>query len=71
MTGEIVDGRQVISALKIGAETAEELGFQYIVTMNEDDAFKENIEGFDLKKHVLPVTLTDATEDGGLFGCRF
>ena len=43
-----VDGRQVISALKIGAETAEELGFQYIVTMNEDDAFKENIEGFDL-----------------------
>ena len=66
-----VDGRQVISALKIGSETAEELGFQYIVTMNEDDAFKENIEGFDLKQHVLPVTLTDATEDGGLFGCRF
>lgn len=39
--------------------------------MSEDDAFKENIEGFDLTKHVLPVTLTDATEDGGLFGCRF
>lgn len=66
-----VDGRQVISALKIGAETAEELGFQYIVTMNEDDAFKERISGFDLKTHVLPVTLTDASEDGGLFGCRF
>jgi len=66
-----VDGRQVISALKIGAETAEELGFQYIVTMNEDDAFKESISGFDLKAHVLPVRLTDASEDGGLFGCRF
>ena len=66
-----VDGRQVISALKVGAETAAEVGFQYIVTMNEDDAFKEKIEGFDLREHVLPVVLTDATDDGGLFGFRF
>lgn len=66
-----VDGRQVISALKVGSETAEELGFQYIVTMNEDDAFKEKAVGFDLQKHILPVVLTDATEDGGLFGFRF
>ena len=66
-----VDGRQIISALKVGAEIAEELGFQYIVTMNEDDAFKETTEDFDLQKHILPNTLTDATEDGGLFGFRF
>jgi len=66
-----VDGRQVVSALKVGAEMAEELGFQYIVTMNEDDAFKESVEGFDLRAHVLPVVLTDAKEDGGLFGFRF
>lgn len=66
-----VDGRQVISALKLGAETAEKLGFQYIVTMNEDDAFKENIEGFDIRNYILPVELTDASEDGGLFGFRF
>ena len=66
-----VDGRQVVSALKVGAETAGQLGFQYIVTMNEDDAFKEQIEGFDLKDYVLPVVLTDAREDGGLFGFRF
>lgn len=66
-----VDGRQVISALKVGAETAEELGFQYIVTMNEDDALKEKIAGFDLTKYVLPTVLTDATDDGGLFGIRF
>jgi hypothetical protein len=39
--------------------------------MNEDDAFKEIIEGFDLNDHVLPTRLTDATEDGGLFGIRF
>lgn len=66
-----VDGRQVISALKLGAETASELGFQYIVTMNEDDAFKEKTDGFDLREHVLPVVLTDAKEDGGLYGFRF
>lgn len=66
-----VDGRQVISALRLGSEISQELGFQYIVTMNEDDAFKEAIEGFDLNDHVLTTRLTDATEDGGLFGIRF
>lgn len=66
-----VDGRQVVSALKVGAEMAQELGFQYIVTMNEDDAFKERIDGFDLRDYVRPVVLTDAKEDGGLFGFRF
>lgn len=66
-----VDGRQVISSLKVGAEMAAALGFQYIVTMNEDDAFKETIDGFDLREYTLPVVLTDATEDGGLFGFRF
>ncbi len=66
-----VDGRQVISALRLGSEISQELGFQYIVTMNEDDAFKETIEGFDLNGHVLPTRLTDATEDGGLFVIRF
>ncbi len=53
------------------AQTASELGFQYFVTLNEDDAFKESEAGFDLRKHVLPVRLTDATEEGGVFGVRF
>lgn len=66
-----VDGRQVISALKVGSETAKELGFQYIVTMNEDDAFKETINRFNIRDFILPVVLTDAKEDGGLFGIRF
>ena len=66
-----VDGRQVIRALRVGAQTASELGFQYLVTMNEDDAFKETEAGFDLGAYVLPLRLTDATEDGGMFGVRF
>jgi uncharacterized protein YydD (DUF2326 family) len=66
-----VDVRQVKKALRIGAEPAKELRFQYIVTMNEDDAFKEKEEGLDLNEYVLPIKLTDATEDGGLFGIRF
>jgi uncharacterized protein YydD (DUF2326 family) len=66
-----VDGRQVIRALRVGAKTAEELGFQYIVTINQDDAFKETEEGFDLNDYVLDVKLSDATENGGLFGIRF
>lgn len=66
-----VDGRQVIRALRVGAAVAKELGFQYIVTINEDDAFKEKESGFDLRDYCLDVKLTDATEDGGLFGIRF
>jgi hypothetical protein len=52
-----VDGRQVISALRVGAEISSELGFQYIVTMNEDDAFKETSENFDLNDYVAPTRL--------------
>jgi hypothetical protein len=28
-------------------------------------------DNFDLSAYILPVRLTDATEDGGLFGMRF
>lgn len=66
-----VDGRQVISALRVGAEISSKLGFQYIVTMNEDDAFKETTKDFDIKQYISSIRLTDATEDGGLFGVRF
>lgn len=66
-----VDGRQVAHALEVGAKTAQELGFQYIVTMNSDDLYKETLKSFDLDPYVLPTRLTDAMEDGGLFGMRF
>jgi uncharacterized protein YydD (DUF2326 family) len=66
-----VDERQVGKALALGAELAKEHGFQYIVTMNSDDVPTEVPSGFQIKNHVVPVRLTDAVEDGGLFGFRF
>jgi len=66
-----VDGRQVGKALQLGKETAEACGWQYLVTMNSDALPTEIPEGFDLQSHILPTRLTDATEDGGLFGFRF
>lgn len=66
-----VDGQQIVSGLKVAAELADELHFQYIVTLNQDDAFKEKLPDFDLNPYVLPVRLSDAKDDGGLYGFRF
>jgi uncharacterized protein YydD (DUF2326 family) len=71
---DAMDHRQVASCLNIGARLADEHGFQYIVTMNSD--FLESVElqsggSFDRKPYQLDVVLTDASEDGGLFGFRF
>jgi uncharacterized protein YydD (DUF2326 family) len=66
-----VDGRQVATALNLGAKLAERYGFQYIVTMNSDAVPAVMPDDFNLQDHVLPVRLTDATEEGGLFGVRF
>lgn len=66
-----VDERQIAKAFQIGSDMATRLGFQYIVTMNSDDIPKEFPVDFDLSRYILPVRLTDATENGGLFGKRF
>lgn len=66
-----VDERQIGKALAVGAELAEEHGFQYLVTMNTDAVPKELPAGFRVDDYVLDVRLTDASEDGGLFGFRF
>ncbi len=67
-----VDGRQVGKALRLGAERADTLGFQYIVTLNSDELRKAELPpGFDVQQHVLDLGLTDASETGGLFGLRF
>lgn len=66
-----VDERQVANALVVGARTAKELGFQYIVTMNSDAVPSVFPAGFDFAACVVEPRLTDATEDGGLFGVRF
>ena len=67
-----VDERQIARALQVGAELAHDLNFQYIVTMNSDvlprNYYSNN---FSIEDHILPVRLTDAIEDGGLFGFRF
>jgi len=67
-----VDERQVAKALQLGAERAASLGFQYIVTMNSDaipsDGFRR---GFDIFDYVLKTRITDAVDDGGLYGVRF
>ena len=60
-----VDTRQIKKALQVGANLAEEHGFQYIVTMNSD------VEPDGFEDYRLETVLTDATDDGGLFGFRF
>lgn len=68
---EPVDGRQFARALRIGAETAVENDFQYLVTLNSDEldrAEKEGNESFG--EYVLEPKLAD-TPGGGLFGFRF
>jgi uncharacterized protein YydD (DUF2326 family) len=66
-----VDERQVGKALAVGAKLAGDQGFQYIVTMNSDDVPRELPAEFDPGKYALQVKVTDASEDGGLFGFRF
>jgi len=66
-----VDERQVGKALDLGAKLAKQEGFQYIVTMNSDAIPKEVPSGFQIEEYTLPIRLTDASEDGGLFGFRF
>lgn len=66
-----VDSRQVAKALQIGTDVSRQLGVQYIVTMNSDALPEELPEGFKPSDYFMPVALTDATDDGGLFGMRF
>ena len=71
---DAIDGRQVASCLNIGARLAERYGFQYIVTLNSDflDSVTAQSDGaFDPDPYILSTRLTDATDDGGLFGFRF
>lgn len=71
---DAVDGRQIASCLNIGARLAEQYGFQYVVTLNSDfiDLVESQSDGaFDAEPYILSTRLTDATDDGGLFGFRF
>lgn len=66
-----VDVRQIALALRTGAALANQMNFQYIVTMNSDTYESLLLPATFSEKHVLPVRVTDATDDGGLFGFRF
>lgn len=66
-----VDERQVAEALKLAADIAGEEGLQYIVTMNSDDLTKAEQYDDGLVSDVIEPRLTDAYEDGGLFGFHF
>lgn len=66
-----VDSRQIAKALQVGILLSKEYNFQYIVTMNDDDLPRDNLTNIPLNDYIVPVQLTDATEDGGLFGLRF
>ncbi len=43
----------------------------FLVTMNEDALPAELPKDFDLQQYIMPTRLTDASENGGLFGIRF
>ncbi|TVT33084.1 DUF2326 domain-containing protein [Amycolatopsis rhizosphaerae] len=66
-----VDERQVARALELASEVADTEGMQYIATINSDDLAKAETAGARLQYSVIPPRLTDAYEDGGLFGFRF
>ncbi|MCW5790254.1 MAG: IS66 family insertion sequence element accessory protein TnpB [Polyangiaceae bacterium] len=66
-----VDGLQFGKSLALCVELANRYGFQYLVTMNTDDMPKELPIGFQVEDHAVNVWLSDATEDGGLFGFGF
>lgn len=66
-----VDERQKALALQLAAQESEQLGFQYICTMNSDSIPRKDFsQDFVFDKYVR-TTFTDATEDGGLLGIRF
>lgn len=66
-----VDSRQIAKALQVGILLSKEYDFQYIVTMNDDDLPREYFTDINIEEYINPIEITDATEDGGLFGFRF
>jgi uncharacterized protein YydD (DUF2326 family) len=66
-----VDERQIAKAFEIGKESAEEWGYQYIVTINSDNLPQLDLSKINIEDHILKVRLTDATYEGRLFGVKF
>jgi uncharacterized protein YydD (DUF2326 family) len=65
-----IDERQKEKALEYGAQLAERLGFQYIVTLNTDQIPTDRVTSFVIEDYVINPRLTD-NPGGGLFGFEF
>lgn len=66
-----VDERQRALALELAERETKKRGFQYICMLNSDMLPVNDFSyGFDIKRFVR-LSLTDATENGGLLGIRF
>ncbi len=66
-----VDERQTASAMALAAGSADEYGYQYILTANSDDLTPGEMDrvGLDVAANLV-IRLTDAEESGGLLGVR-
>lgn len=64
-----VDSRQIASALTLAERESKRHGFQYICTINHDSVPRADLGDLAFDDHVR-LRLTDATDDGGLFGFR-
>lgn len=69
---DAADPRQTLNALQVGSEMSKSYGFQYLVTLNSNTlSTDDGPKDFDVWQYVNGVRLTDATDDGGIFGIRF
>lgn len=66
-----VDDRQLAQSLLLAAETCTSENMQYIVTINSDNLANAESRGFNTAPYIVEPRLTDASDDGGLFGFRF
>ncbi|GAA2543570.1 hypothetical protein GCM10010423_48220 [Streptomyces levis] len=66
-----VDERQVARALDLAREVTETEGMQYIATLNSDVLDNTRHYGLEPDGYIVQPQLTDAFDDGGLFGFRF
>lgn len=66
-----VDERQKALALELAASESKKNGFQYICAINSDSIPRNDFsKDFNFDEYVR-LTLTDATENGGILGIRF
>ncbi|MFG2519463.1 ABC-three component system protein [Streptomyces sp. NPDC048527] len=66
-----VDERQVARALDLARTVTESEGMQYIATLNSDVLDNARSYGLEPDEYIIRPHLTDAFDDGGLFGFRF